>query len=151
MQGCIGALRVILRKTYPRLSKRAHTAPMKHIDPDPLDRAIEAMIDAIGRLAQPRIEQGAAEQPQDPPDIPVEKMERYARAISLQVKAIGDIEKHNQQVAAQTQSETYTSYDDLPPPNPEERARVIARVLALAADIDARAEIATDHERAQPE
>jgi len=41
---------------------------------------------------------------------------------------------------SKTQDETYTRYEDLPPPSPEDKERIIARLLKTYTQINDRAE-----------
>ncbi len=59
------------------------------------------------------------------PDI----FEKKARAISVLLKTNGDIAGHNEAVIQLEDKEKYLSYEDLPPPPPEERDRIITRLV----------------------
>jgi len=103
---------------------------MKHISPDPLSRAIERLVSEIGIFAD-----------DEEADIKPEQLERFARAISVQLKALHDIEDNNLQAAKHDEDKKYLSYEDLPPPNPEERARFRLRLDSLIRQIEAGDEI----------
>lgn len=105
---------------------------MKHIDSTPLHRALSVMAAEIGRITDSFDPAGGLDDKAGL-NLPVAQLERYARAMAAHIKVIAEIEAHNRQVAANSDSEKYTAYEDLPPPNPDERQRVIQRVLALAA------------------
>ena len=92
---------------------------MQHIPPDPLGDTIYKL---LGQLAAPDMTAGEAE--------------KLARAISVQFKALHDIEAHNQKIAQKGGNEKYLSYEDLPPPTPEERARFRDRLEHLIAKIE---------------
>jgi hypothetical protein len=62
-------------------------------------------------------------------EVSPERFERFARTISLQIKTMGDITAHNSRVSKSEDKEKYLSYEDLPPPSPEERERIIARLM----------------------
>lgn len=69
-------------------------------------------------------------------DLKVDQLEKTARAISVQLKALHEIEQHNQHLAQQADNKKYLSYEDLPPPTPEERARFRDRLERLIAKIE---------------
>lgn len=105
--------------TYPRKYIRAYSERMKFIDPEPLDMAAQRILVEIENLSA------------DAGDFTPDKLDRMARALTAQLKAIADIETHNGRVQKQDEEKNYLSYDDLPPPSPEERKRIIARVRLL--------------------
>ena len=105
---------------------------MKHIDSDPLRRALAALMREIGCAADDLLNLSEHDE-QAKPMANIAAVERCAKAVSQCMKTMGEIETHNRQVAANSDSEKYIAYEDLPPPNPSERQRVIERVLALAA------------------
>jgi hypothetical protein len=113
---------------------------MKHIDSDPLHRALSVMAAEIGRLADNFDPAGGLDDKAGL-NLPVAQLERYARAMAAHIKVIAEIETHNRQVAVNSDSEKYIAYEDLPPPNPDERQRVIQRVLALAARFETGAKL----------
>lgn len=90
---------------------------MTHISPDPVSRAIERLISEIGIFADDR-----------EAEIKPDQLERLARAISVHLKAVQDIDAHNLREAQQDEDKKYTRYEDLPPPNPAERERLISRI-----------------------
>ncbi len=93
---------------------------MTFIDPAPLERAIRQMVDQIT---------------DEPLSLDDEafflRSEKRAKVISLYVKAVQDITAHNARHAAQEEDGKHLSYDDLPPPSPEDRARFVKRLTHL--------------------
>jgi len=92
---------------------------VKYIDPDPLDDAVERLLAEMQALSR------------DPECVVPDKLERLAKAVSIHLKAINDVNAHNGRVAKADEDKKYLSYEDLPPPTPEERARLIDRVQLL--------------------
>lgn len=102
---------------------------MKYIDPEPLDMACARLLEEIARLSSPESETFA-------PD----RMERLAKSLTHQLKAMADIDMHNKHVRAQQATENYLHYEDLPPPPPEDRERLIQRLEILYNRINAATE-----------
>ncbi len=89
----------------------------KEIDLRPVVFAVENMIEQIGAAAMNE----GDERPTP------ERLEKMAKSVSAQLKAIADIEQHNLRLRQSSQDKEYTRYEDLPPPSPQERARIKAR------------------------
>jgi len=89
------------------------------IDPDPLDRAVAQTLVQIDIISS------------DPERFSPEKLERLARAVSLQLKTISDIEAHNIRARKSDEEKKYLNYEDLPPPSPADRARLLDHVRLL--------------------
>ena len=105
------------------------------IDPAPLERTIASLLLRLDALI--RDVEAAT------PDV----HEKLAKAISVQMKAVQDIYAHNQRVKVKEEQTKYLSYDELPPPNPEERAQFIKRLTRLYNRINDRSQISgSDHE-----
>jgi hypothetical protein len=102
---------------------------MTFIDPAPLERAIGHMVEQMNAY------------PADVDEMPLEACEKLAKAISVHVKAVQDITAHNARCAAQEDDKKYLSYENLPPPSPEERARFIKRLTHLYNRLNAGREI----------
>lgn len=66
--------------------------------------------------------------PDSPTDDPPEKT---ARAISVVIKSLDDISEKRERSLKRQMAESYTSYEDLPPPSPEEDARFYAEFKRL--------------------
>lgn len=107
---------------------------MKLIDPEPLTLSVERLLIAIEDLSG------------DTKTIAPDKLERHARAISIHLKAISDISAHNARIQSEQASQKYLSYEDLPPPPPEDRARIIARLQALYDHVNAGGDVGEDDE-----
>ena len=58
----------------------------------------------------------------------LQKLEHCARALTAQLKAIQDLEAHNKRQTQHKTGQTYTRYEDLPPPSPAEQDRFYARL-----------------------
>lgn len=112
-----------------------HNGVMIIIDPAPLERTIASLLLRLDALI--RDDEAAT------PDV----HEKLAKAISVQMKAVQDIYAHNQRVKVKEEQTKYLSYDELPPPSPEERAQFIKRLTRLYNRINDRSQISgSDHE-----
>ena len=58
----------------------------------------------------------------------LQKLEHCARALTAQLKAIQDLDAHNKRQTQHKIGQTYTRYEDLPPPSPAEQDRFYARL-----------------------
>ena len=92
---------------------------MTFIDPAPLQRTIAHLLAQLDAISS----SGGEPAP--------EKHEKLARAINVQMKALQEINAHNQRCAAQEDQSEYLDYDELPPPNPEQRTQFIERLMRL--------------------
>lgn len=54
----------------------------------------------------------------------LQRLEQCARALNAQLKAIQELEAHNQRQSQYETGQTYTRYEDLPPLMPEDRERL---------------------------
>jgi len=107
---------------------------MTFIDPAPLERVIRHLLEQITEnVTVSEDTLGDAK--------PLERSEKLAKAISVHVKAVQDITAHNARCEAQEDEGIYLNYDDLPPPNPEDRARFIKRLKHLYAHLNAEGKI----------
>jgi len=113
-----------------------HNRPMTFIDPAPLERAIRHMLDHMTDISK------------RDDDMPLENCEKLAKAISVHVKAVQDITAHNARCAAQEDDGKYLSYENPPPPNPEQRAVFIKRLTDLYDRLNAEPEISSADKRA---
>jgi len=103
---------------------------MTFIDPAPLEGVITSLLEQMTDNMK------APDNAQDVVKL-LERSERLAKAISVHVKAVQDITAHNARYVAQEDEDIYLNYDDLPPPNPEDRARFIKRLKHLYACLNA--------------
>lgn len=92
-----------------------------------LQAGLETLLAEMGRLTQ-EAEMGS--------DVKPAEFERLAKAISSHLKAVDDIHAHRTRIETQDKLRNFTAYEDLPPPSPEERARIIKRLQKLYASID---------------
>lgn len=67
--------------------------------------------------------------------------EKLSKAISSHLKALADIRQHNLEILELAQQDRHTAYEDYPPPSPEDRARFMARIQKLYAEITAEDEL----------
>lgn len=58
------------------------------------------------------------------PDI--DKLEKLARVVTLQLKTIDALLAHEIRERKETERRAFTRFEDLPPPPPEERARMVS-------------------------
>jgi len=61
----------------------------------------------------------------------LQRLELCARGLCAQLKAIHELQTHNQRMAAIDTGQTYTRYEDLPPLNLEDRARLKQEFIDL--------------------
>ena len=54
----------------------------------------------------------------------LQQLEQCARALNAQLKAIQELEAHNQRQTQHETGQTFTRYEDLPPLMPEDRERL---------------------------
>jgi len=92
-----------------------------------LQAGLDRLLAEMERLTQD-VETGGTLKPSE--------FERLAKAISTHLKAVDDVNTHRDRVAKQNKLQAYTAYEDLPPPSPEERVRIIERLQKLYASID---------------
>ena len=92
-----------------------------------LQAGLDTLLAEMARLTQ-EAESGA--------DVKPAEFERLAKAISTHLKAVDDIQAHHDRLETQDKLLNFTAYEDLPPPSPEERARMIKRLQKLYASID---------------
>ncbi len=115
---------------------------MTPLDPHPLNQAISYLLREIDRLSTLEI----SGEPQF--TLPTEKLERLARALSVKLKTLSEIENYNRKIKDDTLAEKYLDYEDLPPPSPEDRDRLIARIRLLYDRVNAEEEISETPESA---
>ncbi len=101
--------------------------PMPHISSAPLTRAITRLIYEVDALVDESCE-----------NVRPEILDKYARAITSQLKALQEIESHNRAQDKNDERRTYTAYEDFPAPTPDERERFKARLEHLISKIEAR-------------
>lgn len=94
---------------------------MSEIDPDNLQYAIDELLSSLGQHAA--IANTDAE-------IAPEKIDRTAKAISTCLKTLSDINAFNKGMEVSREKDRYTAYEDLPPPNAEDRRRIIEGLMA---------------------
>lgn len=114
------------------------------IDLDPLIAAVERLICDIGQMAD-SANTDAADQSLDGKAAP-ERLDKMARAISAQLKAMADIQTHNERAAQTDEDKKYLRYEDLPPPSPADRARFTQRFIDLVGQIETSKPCADDSE-----
>ena len=64
------------------------------------------------------------------------KLDGFARSISTHIKALEDLEKYNAASAKAANEKTYSTYEDIPPPSPEDRKRFYIRLKSLIRDVE---------------
>ena len=94
--------------------------PMTPICPDPLTQAIKRLMKDIDLMTD-----------KDAIDINPQKLDTHARSISTHLKALQDLDNYNAAAAKAAHEKKYTSYEDLPPPSPEDRKRFYGRLQSL--------------------
>ena len=99
---------------------------MTPICPDPLTQAINRLMKDIDLMTD-----------KDAIDINPQKLDTHARSISTHLKALQDLDNYNAAAAKAADEKKYTSYEDLPPPSPEDRKRFYIRLESLISDIEA--------------
>ena len=92
-----------------------------------LQLGLKTLLDEMERLSQEAKADGV---------VKTVEFERLAKAISTHLKTIDDVNAHQDRAAAAAKLQQYTAYEDLPPPSPAERARIIKRLQKLYASID---------------
>jgi len=97
---------------------------MTYICPNPLTQAIERLMMDLHNMTQ---DESAEIQPQ--------KLDGFARSISIHVKALQDLEKYNTAAAKASDEKMYSSYETIPPPSPEDRKRFYIRLKSLIRDV----------------
>ena len=99
---------------------------MTSICPDPLTQAIKRLMKDINSMTA-----------KDDIEINPQKLDTHARSISTHIKALEDIGRYNAAALKAADEKKYTSYEDLPPPSPEDRKRFYIRLESLISDIEA--------------
>jgi len=110
--------------------KLCHNVIMTFIDPAPLERTIRHMLDEMAKLSVTIDDM-----------LILDKSEKLAKAISIHVKTVQDITAYNARCAAQEDDGKYLDYENLPPPNPEDRARFIKRLTHLYHRLNANGDV----------
>lgn len=85
-----------------------------------ISQAIERLLHDIGLQTEPSVEAL---------DLP--RLEKTARALCGQLKALENLAAYNAQCAATAHQQSYTSYEDLPPLSPEDRDRFEQKLIRL--------------------
>ena len=93
---------------------------MTSICPDPLTQAIKRLMKDINSMTA-----------KDDIEINPQKLDTHARSISTHIKALEDVGRYNAAAAKAADEKKYTSYEDLPPPSPEDRKRFYGRLQSL--------------------
>ena len=109
---------------------------MNLISPDPIYRAITCLLSEIERISIVDPTETETSTP-----LPAERLERLAKALSVKLKVLSEIEALNCKVEDQNKSQKYLNYEDLPPPSPEDRKRIIAKIRLLYDRVNAGEEI----------
>ena len=97
---------------------------MTPICPDPLTQAIKRLMKDINSMTA-----------KDDIEINPQKLDTHARSISTHLKALQDLDNYNAAAAKAADEKKYTSYEDLPPPSPEDRKRFYIRLKSLIRDV----------------
>ena len=113
---------------------------MPHISSAPLTRTITRLIYEVDAL----VDEGCE-------DVRPEILDKYARAITSQLKALQEIDAHNRAQDKNEQSRTYTAYEDFPAPTPQERERFKQRLESLIAKIETRKKVPKGSSGAGPQ
>lgn len=98
---------------------------MPPIPPDPLIQAIARVMADINLLTD-----------KDSLTIEPQKLDGLARSISTHLKALDDLNSYNRKAAKEAEDQKYLSYEDLPPPSPEDRKRFYIRLKSLIRDVE---------------
>lgn len=62
--------------------------------------------------------------------IDLTQLEKLARVIAAQLKTIDALQDHARREAEEMAAQTFTRFEDLPPPSPDERARMVRMLNA---------------------
>lgn len=65
-----------------------------------------------------------------------ETLDKIARSMSSTLKCLSDLQEQNARIRKADSEKKYTRYEDLPPPNPEDRRRFLERLDHLVAEIE---------------
>jgi len=65
-----------------------------------------------------------------------ETLDKIARSMSSTLKCLSDLQEQNARIRTADTDKKYTRYEDLPPPNPEERRRFLERLDHLVSQIE---------------
>ncbi len=106
---------------------------MSYISSDPLSRAITRLLEDIDVF----VDMGGQ-------DVRPDILDKYARAITSQLKALQEVEAHNTAQRQNDESRTYTAYEDFPAPTPEERERFKQRLEYLISKVETRKKTPND-------
>ena len=98
---------------------------MTHIPPGPLTQAIARLMEDINLLTD-----------EDSLSVDPQKLDGLARSISTHLKALDDLNSYNRKAAKEAEDQKYLSYEDLPPPSPEDRKRFYIRLKSLIRDVE---------------
>jgi len=101
-----------------------------------IDLSSDTLLSAANRLLE-EFDKLAAQKD----DFPIQKLEQCAKALCSQLKAIQELEAHNDRQSQTETGQTYTRYEDLPPPSPAEQDRFYARLKSAIARIEDGTEI----------
>ena len=97
---------------------------MKPICPVPLTQAIKRVMSDITLLTDNNVV-----------EINPQKLDGLARSVSTYVKALADLETYNAAASKAANEKTYSTYEKIPPPSPEERKRFYKRLKSLIRDV----------------
>ena len=97
---------------------------MTPICPDPLTQAIQRLMKDIDLMSD-----------KDAIDINPQKLDTHARSISTHLKALQDLDNYNAAAAKAANEKTYSTYETIPPPSPEDRKRFYIRLKSLIRDV----------------
>ena len=98
---------------------------MTHIPPGPLTQAITRLMEDINLLTD-----------EDSLSVDPQKLDGLARSISTHLKVLDDLNSYNRKAAKEAEDQKYLSYEDLPPPSPEDRKRFYIRLKSLIRDVE---------------
>lgn len=108
---------------------------MNPISPDPIYHAITCLLSEIEHISILDLD------PATKASLPAERLERLAKTLSVNLKVLSEIEALNCKVEDKNKSQKYLNYEDLPPPRPEDRAKIIAKIRLLYDRVNAGEEI----------
>jgi|GEM_PF-4207561 len=108
---------------------------MKTLNPEPIYCAVERLLDEI------ECQTIARDDASDAFEFSPDKLDRLAKTLTVQLKALSDLQAYNRKVEDENKSQKYLDYEDLPPPSPEDRDRLIARIRLLYNRVNAEEEI----------
>ena len=95
--------------------------------------AILRLLDEMNQVAEKTREAG-----EDPAAarMTAETLDKIARSMSSTLKCLSDLQAQNDRIRQADAEKKFTRYEDLPPPDPEERRRFLERLDHLVAEVE---------------